>query len=307
MPELDVISLRADDGTELAVGAHPADGDGPVAVLLHGIASHMGWYHGVGRALSHRGISAYVADRRGSGISGGPRGHAPDWETLIEDVRMVCEHVKSLHPGRPLRLMGISLGGVFATATALRHQGLVDGLILSAPAFSSTIKVSLAQRLRVLRRSFTEPEKLYDLPFGPADITVNQDWLSVILGDPLRTSRVTARMLTSIFKCQTWCKKQITRLDIPLYCMLAGEDSVIDNPGVIKVLERTGCRPRWIETFAGATHIIPASVPREELLRRLVPWINGKPHAEGPDQRLLLTQHTKGEVAAPPDLSETPA
>lgn len=308
MPKSDVLRLQSADGTELAVAAHPTNAEGaPVALLLHGIASHMGWYRGVGRALANRGIHAYIADRRGCGLSAGERGHAPDWETLVDDVRSICDHLKTLHPGAPVRLMGISLGGVFATATALRHPGVVEGLILSAPAFASTIKVGLPQRLRVLRRSFTEPTKLYDLPFGPRDITENEDWLAVIEGDERRTRRVSARFLTSVFKCQTWCKKQMTRLDLPVYCMLAENDTVIDNRGVISTLERSRGEPLWIETFVGATHILPASVPREELLRRLVAWINGKPHSEGPARRTILTECPPGELAAAPEFSETPA
>ena len=203
--------------------------------------------------------------------------------------------------------MGISLGGVFATATALRHTELVDGLILSAPAFASTIKVPLTQRLRVLRRSFTEPTRLYDLPFGPRDITANEDWLAVIENDERRTSKVSARFLTSIFKCQAWVKKEIARLDIPTYCMLAEDDAVIDNRGVTRILDRAEGAGACIETFVGATHILPASVPREELLSRLVGWIKGPPFPESSRDRHVSTAIPGGEIAAAPDLTETSA
>ena len=40
----EVIRILARDGVELAVGARPAaNADGPAVVVVHGIASHMGW------------------------------------------------------------------------------------------------------------------------------------------------------------------------------------------------------------------------------------------------------------------------
>jgi len=113
------------------------------------------------------------------------------------------------HRNAPIAVYGISLGGVFASALAIRHKELCDRLILSAPAFASRIKVPLARRLRVLRRSFTNPTRLYDLPFGPKDIVERDDWRTALEGDELRTRRISARFLTSMFKCQRFAARPV--------------------------------------------------------------------------------------------------
>lgn len=303
----EVIRIAAGDGVELAVGARPAaNADGPVVVVVHGISSHMGWYDGMAQALQARGISAYLPDRRGCGISGGERGHAEDWPSLVDDVRLVCEEVRARHTGSPLGLIGLSLGGVFASALAIRHPELCDVLILPAPAFASTINVPLARRLRVLRRSFTHPTKLYDLPFGPKEIVMRDDWRAVLENDALRTRRVSARFLTSMFRCQRFTSRQFWRIRVPTYCMLAGNDQVIDNAGVRRVVERGRGEPRWIETFIGAAHVIPSTLPRDALLDRLESWLHGRPHEEGPSIHSLETRIrlAPGAVLAdPPDLT----
>lgn len=303
----EVIRIAAGDGVELAIGAHPAaNDDGPAVVVVHGIASHMGWYAGVARALQARGISAYLPDRRGCGISGGERGHADDWPSLVDDVRRVCEEVRTRHPGVPLGLIGLSLGGVFAAALAIRHPDLCDVLILPAPAFASTINVPLARRLRVLRRSFTHPTKLYDLPFGPREIVAREDWRVVLENDALRTRRISARFLTSMFRCQRFTSRQFWRIRVPTYCMLAENDQVIDNAGVRRIVERGCGEPRWIETFLGASHVIPSTLPSDTLVDRLESWLRGKPHEDGPSVHSIETRielPPGAALADPPDLT----
>ena len=303
----EVIRILARDGVELAVGARPAaNADGPAVVVVHGIASHMGWYDGVARALQARGISAYLPDRRGCGISGGERGHAEDWSILVDDVRRVCEEVRGRHPGAPLGIIGLSLGGVFAAALAIRHPDLCDTLILPAPAFASSVNVPLARRLRVLRRSFTNPTKLYDLPFGPKEIVNRDDWRTALEGDALRTRRVSARFLTSMFRCQRFTSRQFWRIKVPTYCMLAEDDQVIDNAGVRRVVESGSGEPRWIETFLGAPHVIPSTLPRNALLHRLESWLRGAPQEAGPAVRTFETEiivEPGTAFADPPDLS----
>src|SRR5688572_1998102 len=86
---------RVSDGTRLAVGCFPAcgvgpqdrrDEGGPVVLMLHGIASHMGWYSGIAEELQSRGISVYLFDRRGVARSEGTRAHASAWAVLVTDV-----------------------------------------------------------------------------------------------------------------------------------------------------------------------------------------------------------------------------
>ena len=45
-------------------------------VFAHGIASHSAWFAQTARYLAGQGIAVYAPDRRGSGLSGGTRGHA---------------------------------------------------------------------------------------------------------------------------------------------------------------------------------------------------------------------------------------
>ena len=55
-------------------------------IVLHGIASHAGWFAETAADLNRHGVEVYGLDRRGSGRSGGPRGHLDRYERALDDV-----------------------------------------------------------------------------------------------------------------------------------------------------------------------------------------------------------------------------
>jgi alpha-beta hydrolase superfamily lysophospholipase len=69
--------LTASDGVNLHY-LHWRSGSSPpwaVLIFLHGMASHAGWFGETATHLNQHGVAVYGPDRRGSGRSGGPRGH----------------------------------------------------------------------------------------------------------------------------------------------------------------------------------------------------------------------------------------
>jgi alpha-beta hydrolase superfamily lysophospholipase len=294
-----LVHLPASDGVSLALLECPAEGPS-AAILVHGIASHQGWYGGLARGLAGEGISTYVPDRRGVGRSTGTPGHMNAWRRVVEDIMTVRGHVEKRHPGRPIHLIGISLGAMFSTAAALIHPGAFAGLIMSAPAFASTIRIPLTRRLGVLRRALVDPTHLYDLPFGPEEITHPGPWRDAILDDPLRTRAVSARFFLQMIRLQGFVRRHVPELRIPTCALLAGDDRVIDNPAVRRILLRAASSELHIETFVGAPHILPSALPRNLLLERILPWLHGNP----PEGRCVLTSPIPvGEIPGPPKLS----
>src|ERR1700733_15329567 len=126
-----VRSFVASDGYPLHVRIWPAEAKphGQV-VVLHGVQSHGGWYHGLGRSLAAAGYTVSFPDRRGSGANAIDRGHTPTARRLNLDL---AEWVRSLHgedSRMPVALAGISWGGKLAMIAAARNPKLVDAVAL---------------------------------------------------------------------------------------------------------------------------------------------------------------------------------
>src|SRR5215203_2252239 len=77
-------------------------------VVLHGVQSHGGWYHGLGRTLAEAGYEAHFPDRRGSGANRNDRGHAPSSRRLLADLAEWLRELRRRDPAVPTALAGIS-------------------------------------------------------------------------------------------------------------------------------------------------------------------------------------------------------
>src|SRR3954465_8366407 len=134
MTEPRVETQRASDGYEIHVAVWPAQAAlRGLVVVLHGVQSHGGWYHGLGRTLAGAGYEAHFPDRRGSGANRRDRGHTPSAGRLVRDVAERLGALRERDATPPIVLAGISWGGKLAVVTAGRHPELIDALALICP------------------------------------------------------------------------------------------------------------------------------------------------------------------------------
>ncbi len=120
-----------------AVGAPPApllhvahdEGEGPVVILIHGIASSASTFKGVLPKLKdrHRCISI---DLLGFGESPAPAGAT---YTIEEHVASITATIRSLRLTAPFVLVGHSLGSLLSARYAAEHPEQVSRLILVSP------------------------------------------------------------------------------------------------------------------------------------------------------------------------------
>ncbi|MBK9489391.1 MAG: alpha/beta hydrolase [Haliscomenobacter sp.] len=59
-----------------------------VIAIVHGIGEHCGRYNHVAEYFNQQGYAVMAYDHRGHGESGGPRGHAPNLESLLDDLAL---------------------------------------------------------------------------------------------------------------------------------------------------------------------------------------------------------------------------
>src|SRR5579875_569508 len=88
-----------------------------VAVAL-GYVAHIGRSGHVASALGSGGAAVYALDHAGHGRSEGERALINDMGGVVEDLHLLVRHARDAHPGRPLVLLGHSMGGLIATRYA---------------------------------------------------------------------------------------------------------------------------------------------------------------------------------------------
>src|SRR3954471_14174166 len=126
MTEPRIATWAASDGYPIHAASWPTSGPprGRV-VVLHGVQSHGGWYHRLGRTLAGSGYEAHFPDRRGSGANRLDRGHTPSTGRLLADISEYLATLRGKQPAAPIALAGISWGGKLAVVTAGQRPELV--------------------------------------------------------------------------------------------------------------------------------------------------------------------------------------
>lgn len=104
-------------------------------VCVHGLGLHKGTYKQFGEAMSKLGWGVYAVDIRGFGsFQTMPGNRTVDFPGCLEDVRGALQFVHAQHPGKPVFIVGESMGGAIALQMTSLHPELVQGLISSVPA-----------------------------------------------------------------------------------------------------------------------------------------------------------------------------
>ncbi len=286
--EFTTLDVRTADGHDLKVGCYRGDGTGPSILILHGLLSHMGWYRRLGEALAARGSAVFLLDRRGAGLSGGLAGHMDSWRTVVDDISRVIALIRSLHPSANVCALGISLGAAMTIAASLVRRDSFHRQAALSPGLAPALSLSLPRRVGVAYSAFARPRVLYELPYTVEQLCEAPELGSSLWNDPLRTRAVTARFLLEVFRMQRFVRREIVHLHVPLLALLAEKDALVDNEVVLRVLHRVAGSPVRVELFQGAAHVLPATVPLEELVGRIWHWFTAAEVAL--DNRVVIQQ-----------------
>jgi len=273
-----VETQRAGDGYPIHVAVWPATAPGPVRgrlVVLHGVQSHGGWYHGLGATLAGAGYEAQFPDRRGSGANAFDRGHTPSAGRLIDDVAERLRSLRDADPTTPLTLAGISWGGKVAVITAADHPDLVDALALICPGLRPRVGVSTMDKIKITLAYAFNRRRTFPLPLGDPELfTDSPEGRRFIAADPLGLAAATAGLLAASTFIDRKVRRVLPRVRQPGLLMLAGRDRIIDNAKVRADFARLGSRSRRVIDYPEAHHTLEFEADPTRYARDLAGWLD---------------------------------
>jgi len=177
MPDRAILPLRAwlPDGEVQAV-----------VIGLHGFNDYSNAFAMPAKSWGQHGIATYAYDQRGFGKAP-DRGLWPGIETLVADLATAIRLVKARHPGKPVFVVGESMGGAVILAAAARGRlDGVDGAVLTAPAVRGRETINVFGRIGLWLMAHTVPwlagRPPPNLGFHPSD---NIEMLRALARDPL--------------------------------------------------------------------------------------------------------------------------
>ena len=222
-------------------------------LYLHGIESHGGWFLPAALRLRDRGCTTWLLDRRGSGLNRGVEpGHTPSADVLLEDVRRARQALGD----PPLHLLGLSWGGKLATAAALDQPRHVESLVLITPGLRARVDLPWRQKLAVGFNLLFGGTGHFDVPLRPEMFTREPELLAFLRRDPLRLTEVTARFLLATLALDRRIARRVGDLRVPVLLLLAGQDEIVDNDGVLRLLAPLPAGQLQVWQYPDAMHSI---------------------------------------------------
>lgn len=268
--------------------------------IVHGMAEHQGRYQGVAEFFKQAGFAVATSDLRGHGdnvTSDEDLGHFGDVPELVSDVKEIFDYLKEEFPGKPLILLGHSMGTLVSTSFFKQYADELSGLLLSGmPGYNPATGMGKAlirtkgavqgwhhrsrQIAGILNGPFAKAFPNEDDPF--AWLSVDKDNIARYHADPkcgfmftLRGYMTLMNLMSNVYGKAPFQGK---RKDIPIRLISGAEDPCRVNDETfrksVELFKNAGYTNVTYELIPGQRHEIFNDTKREETLNDLLEFVN---------------------------------
>ncbi|MEO5336649.1 MAG: lysophospholipase [Magnetospirillum sp. WYHS-4] len=265
----------APDGARLPIKAWLPRGEPKAVVIaLHGFNDYGNFFARPGAWLAERGVAAYAYDQRGFGEAPN-RGLWAGTETLTADLRTVADLVRRRHPGRPLHLLGESMGGAVVMAALTRPDPpAVDGVVLSAPAVWGREAMPWYQVLALQLSAYTVPWLTVSgrgLNRKPSD---NYEMLCALGRDPLVIKDTRIDAVHGLADLMDEALDAAPRLATPALILYGLKDDIIPAEPTRRLLSRLPeGHPHRIALYWEGHHMLLRDLSAEIFWTDILAWM----------------------------------
>ncbi len=243
--------------------------------IVHGYAEHSGRYAYTGEALAQRGYAVHALDLRGHGRSDGDRAYVRSFDEYLVDVRAFLARVDKRADGRPVFLLGHSMGGaIVALLLAIGHPAL-RGALLSGAAISSEgtpriVRAIIGLLGRIAPRLPLVKLKASDVSRDPAVVEKYDTDPFVYRG------RVRAGLAAAMSRAIRRIERDAPSITLPLLIMHGTADALAKPAGSIALHERAGSADKTLKLYDGLAHEILNEPEKDQVIADIVSWLDAR-------------------------------
>lgn len=301
-PRLEADRVIAADGAALPLSVwQPQGAPRAVVLALHGFNDYRHAFAEVGPFLAARGIVTYAYDQRGFGATA-QRGIWPGTARLVDDARTVAALLRQRYPGRPLYLLGESMGGAVAMSVLAETPEAADGAALVAAAVWGRATMNPLQRaaLWLLAHSFPGL-RLSGRGLGIV-ASDNQAMLRALSKDPLMLKEARADALWGLVNLMDRALAAAPRLTVPALVLYGEHDEIIPRRPACRMLLALASSAR-IAIYPNGYHMLTRDLEARVVLDDLGAWLADPagplPSGNEADGRLTLCGRDRTRAGTP--------
>jgi acylglycerol lipase len=245
-----------------------------VVVISHGVSEHSARYTHVGQRLAGAGYAAYALDHRGHGRSEGKRVMVNAGD-VVADLRAFIDLAAARHPGKPVYLLGHSMGAAIAIACAVRHQDALAGLLLSGALADPDAASPVTRALSRVLSKLTPSLGVYQV--DASLISRDPEVVRAYEQDPLvHHGKLPARTVAELTGAVGKFPEEVPALRLPILVMHGGEDSLTTIAGSRMVHDRASSSDKTLEIYDGLRHEILNEPEKERVISEMIEWLDAR-------------------------------
>lgn len=250
------------------------EGDAKAVVLVvHGLGEHSGRCKNVVNHLVPLGFAVYSFDHAGHGRSAGRRGYIDRLDDYTATLAISCSRVQAWQPGKPLFLLGHSMGGLIASLFLLDHQALFNGAILSAPSLLPGKGVSPTQGFMTRLLSVLAPAAGV-LKLDARGISRDPQVVADYVDDPLVFhGRISARLAAELLRGMQRVLAEAERIALPLLILQGSADTMVAPAGAQRLHDQAGSRDKTLRFFDDLRHEVFNEPEHAQVLAVVARWL----------------------------------
>ena len=244
-----------------------------VLLVVHGLGEHCGRYMNVVNHFVPLGYAVYGLDHIGHGRSEGTREFVERFEDYTNTLTTHYNMVKGWQTGKPVFLLGHSMGALIASCYLLNHQANFRGAVLSAPFIKVSDSISQATiTIGKILSVLTPRAGLVTLDAN--GISRDSEVVKAYVNDPLVFhGKTPVRLGAELLKAMLYVTAKAHRITLPLIVVQGGEDRLID-PACAQILyDKAGSKDKTIKVYEGLYHEVFNEPERARVLKDVETWL----------------------------------
>ncbi len=244
-----------------------------VLLVIHGMGEHSGRYLNVVNYFVPRGYAVYALDHVGHGKSEGRREFVERFTDFTDTLTTYFEFVAGWQDGRPIFLLGHSMGGTIALSYLLDHQQDFTGALISAPAVMvgqtvSPVTITLGKVLTRLA------PRLGLITLDVNSLSRDPSVVEAYINDPLVFhGKTPARLGAELLFAMQRITADVGKLTLPLMVIQGAADTLIDPAGAQMLYEKASSADKTLKLYDGLYHEVFNEPERERVFEDMENWL----------------------------------
>jgi acylglycerol lipase len=244
-----------------------------VLFLVHGLGEHCCRYENHVNYFVPKGYAIYGLDHLGHGKSDGQQEVIDRFSDYTDTLAIYYKMVKGWQAGKPIFIIGHSMGGLITCYYLLDHQEDFKGAILSAPAIKVSDNISSTTITMGKMLSVIAP-KAGVLALDPTGISRDPEVVKAYVEDPLVFhGKTPARLAAEMLKAMQRVTEEVEKITLPIIVVQGSEDKLVDPDGAQMLYDRAVSKDKTLKIYQGAYHEVHNEPEREIMFKDLETWL----------------------------------